>query len=584
MRSSIVVLLFAASALFGQISANLSGTVTDQSGSLVPGVTLTATNVETGVQRETQSNDAGFYEFPSLPPGLYSLAAKRAGFRQVVREGLRLEVNQSARIDLAMQVGALTETVEVQAAAPLLETSTSAVGQVIETKAVSDLPLNGRNFLQLAVLANGAIGVGYGPQGTIGAGTRADDTRGGGELMVNGNREMSNDYLLDGVDNNFRRNALITVRPTVESIQEFKMQTNLFGAEQGRNSGATVNVITKNGTNTFHGSAFEFLRNSALDARNFFNAKSTSAKPPYRHNQFGGSLGGPVIHNKLFFFADYQRDRFARYGISMYHCAHYAHQTPDILLGIKGAKRDRDIETCQTVLRHLGKIGVQVAVLDWLPANTFTTAMVEHRGYKTREFSLADFRAKVEKQKFEREYPEEEVWEAFLYYLKAMLPVAEEAKVKLAMHPSDPPVIEKMNGVGRIFRDYEGYRRAEAAAGASKYWGMRLCVGTWAEGGDRMGKNVIETIRDFGGRGKLFDVDFRNVSSPLPAFQERLPDEGYVDMYQVMKTLREVRYAGPMVPDHVPAMAGDQGMNRAGTAYCISSMRALLRRANEEVG
>src|SRR5438876_689238 len=134
------------------------------------------------------------------------------------------------------------------------------------------------------IITNGAIGAGYGPQGTIGSGTRADDTRGGAELMVNGNREMSNNYLLDGVDNNFRRNALITIRPTVESIQEFKMQANLFGAEQGRSSGATVNVVTKSGTNSFHGSLFEFLRNDLLDARNFFNAKSTAVKPPFRQN------------------------------------------------------------------------------------------------------------------------------------------------------------------------------------------------------------------------------------------------------------------------------------------------------------
>src|SRR5258708_21194355 len=211
-----------------------------------------------------------------------------------------------------MQVGTVTETVEVKAAAPLLEAGNSAVGQVIESRAVSDLPLNGRNFVQLAILSNGVIGSGYGPQGTIGSGTRADDTRGGAELMVNGNREMSNNYLLDGVDNNFRRNALISVRPTVESIQEFKMQANLFGAEQGRNSGAAVNVSTKSGSNSFRGSAFEFLRNDKLDARNFFNAVGTSAKPPFRQNQFGGSLGGPAIKNKLFFFGDYEGLRKAQ--------------------------------------------------------------------------------------------------------------------------------------------------------------------------------------------------------------------------------------------------------------------------------
>ena len=269
----------------------------------------------------------------------------------------------------------------------------------------------------------------------------------------------------------------------------------------------------------------------------------------------------------------------------MWSAAHYGHTALDIALGQPGAARDRDIERCQEIIRLFGRLGVHVAVLDWLPANTFTTAMVERRGYRTREFSLTDFRSRFDKKRFEREYSSQEIWEAFAYFLRAVLPVAEEAHVKLAMHPSDPPVIETMNGVGRIFRSYEDYHRAEELAGASPSWGVRLCVGTWAEGGPDMGKNVFEMIQDFGRRGKIYDVDFRNVSSPLPVFQETFPDEGYVDMYQVMRALREVRYAGTMVPDHVPGLAGDQGLvQRAGTAYCIAHMRALLHRANEEVG
>lgn len=295
-----------------QTAAGVTGTITDNSGGVVAGVTVTVTNVETTLQREAVSDDSGYYQFPILQPGGYTIVVKKDGFRTVTREGLRLEVNQRATVDFTMQVGTVSETVEVRAAAPLLEATNASVGQVIESKAVSDLPLNGRNFVQLAILSNGAIGAGYGPQGTIGSGTRADDTRGGAELMVNGNREMSNNYLLDGIDNNFRRNALIVVRPTVESILEFKLQSNLFGAEQGRNSGGTVNVITKSGTNTFHGSAFEFLRNDHLDARNFFNAKSTSVKPPFRQNQFGGSIGGPIRKNKLFFFGDYEGLRKAQ--------------------------------------------------------------------------------------------------------------------------------------------------------------------------------------------------------------------------------------------------------------------------------
>jgi hypothetical protein len=289
-----------------QTNASLNGTVTDASGAVVQGAKVSVISRETGLRRETATNESGLYEFPLLQPGTYSLTAQKEGFKQTTEDGLRLEVNQIARINLTMQLGAVSESVEVQATAPLLESSSSAVGQVVEAKAVSDLPLNGRNFAQLAILSPGAIGVGYGPAGTIGSGSRPDDTRPGAELMVNGNREMSNNFMLDGVDDNFRRNALITVRPSVEDIQEFKMQTNLFGAEQGRSSGATVNVITKSGTNSYHGSAFEYIRNNDLDARNFFNAAGSTLQPPYHQNQFGASLGGPIRHSKLFFFTDYE--------------------------------------------------------------------------------------------------------------------------------------------------------------------------------------------------------------------------------------------------------------------------------------
>ena len=291
---------------YGQTTAALNGVVTDASGAVLQGAKVSVSNVDTGIRRDAVTNESGLYEFPLLQPGAYNLVAQKEGFKQTTEGGIRLEVNQIARVDLAMQLGAVSESVEVRAAAPLLESNSSAVGQVVESKAVSDLPLNGRNFAQLAILSPGAIGVGYGPAGTIGSGSRPDDTRPGAELMVNGNREMSNNVMLDGVDDNFRRNALITVRPSVEDIQEFKMQTNLFGAEQGRSSGATVNVITKSGTNNYHGSAFEFIRNSDLDARNFFNAAGSAKQPPYHQNQFGASLGGPIVRNKLFFFTDYE--------------------------------------------------------------------------------------------------------------------------------------------------------------------------------------------------------------------------------------------------------------------------------------
>lgn len=273
--------------------------------------------------------------------------------------------------------------------------------------------------------------------------------------------------------------------------------------------------------------------------------------------------------------------RFEKYDMKIYSAVQSAYRSLKIQLGQPG--RDEDIETYQRFLRSLGELGIPVAAYDFHPANTYTTAQVERRGYIAREFNLDDFRNKVEKQRFEREYSADEIWANYTYFMKAVLPVAAEAKVKLALHPDDPP-LAKMNGVAKLFVHYDGYKRAEQIAEGSPWWGIRFCVGTWMEGGDKMGKDVFGMIKDFGGRGKIYDVDFRSVSAPLPHFVETFLDDGYMDMYQVMKALREVRFDGSLVPDHIPQLTGDEGIRRAGTAYCISYLRALLRRANEEVG
>ena len=275
------------------------------------------------------------------------------------------------------------------------------------------------------------------------------------------------------------------------------------------------------------------------------------------------------------------QQRFGSFGLGIYSAVHHSYRSLKVQLGQPG--RDRDIEAYNTFLRSLGSLGIPVAAYDFHPANTYTTSMVERRGYRARQFDLQDFRSKVEKQAFEREYSAADIWSNYTYFVKAVLPVAEKAGVKLALHPDDPP-LAKMNGVAKLFVHYDGYRRAEEIAAGSPAWGVRLCVGTWAEGGDRMGKDVFQMIREYGGRGKLFDVDFRNVTGTLPRFVETFPDDGYLDMYAVMKTLREVRFSGSVVPDHVPELAGDEGIRPAGTAYCIACMRGLLQRANREVG
>jgi mannonate dehydratase len=273
--------------------------------------------------------------------------------------------------------------------------------------------------------------------------------------------------------------------------------------------------------------------------------------------------------------------RFSQHGIRIYSGYHPTYRSLKIQLGLDG--RDEDIAKYQTFLKNLGQLGIPVANYDFHPGNTYTTTQVERRGYRTREFKLDDFRKRVEKQRFDREYSAEQIWDNYRYFIKAVLPVAEKADVRLALHPDDPPVA-KMNGVAKIITHYDGYRQAEQIAGTSKHWGLTFCVGTWAEGGDQLGKDVFALIRDFGMRGKIFDVHFRNVTGPLPNFVETFPDDGYLNLYQVMKTLREVGFHGAMEPDHVPLLAGDQGIRPAGTAYCIACMRAWLRRANEEVG
>ena len=296
-------------------SAEISGSITDSSGAVVPGTTVTATNVETGTSQNTKSEDNGDYVLTNLRPGTYSVTAEAAGFSKLVQSGLNLQVNQQARLNLVLKVGRASETVEVTARPPLLEGESSSIGTVVNQQMVNQLPLNGRNFTQLATLSPGVTGVGSSATGTIQSGTRPDDKRPGSEIFSNGNREGDNNFLYDGVDDNERLTLSVVLRPAVEGVREFKIQTNLYSADIGRNSGAVIDVISKSGTNSLHGSAFEFIRNSAVDARTYFN-RAPSAFPSLKLNQFGGSFGGPIViphvyngRNKTFFFVDYEGSR-----------------------------------------------------------------------------------------------------------------------------------------------------------------------------------------------------------------------------------------------------------------------------------
>jgi mannonate dehydratase len=281
--------------------------------------------------------------------------------------------------------------------------------------------------------------------------------------------------------------------------------------------------------------------------------------------------------------------RFARYGLRIYGAGHASSRSLKIQLGQPG--READLEAYCTFLRSLGQLGIRVSGYDFHPGNTFTTAHAQRRGYDAqsryvaREFDLDTFRNEVEENRFDRTYSAAEMWDHYAAFVEAVLPVAEQADVRLALHPDDPP-LARMNGVAKLFTHAEGYRRADEIAGGSRHWGLRFCVGTWAEGGGEMGQDVWEMLREWGGQGRIYGLHFRNVSAPLPRFVETFPDDGYVDMLCVMRTLHEVGYTGAIVPDHIPQLAGDDGFRRAGLAYCIACMRTWLRlvKGEAEIG
>src|SRR5437667_5479735 len=289
-------------------SGELSGTVTDPSGLTVPGVTITLTNQATNVVRVVQTNESGLYVISAIPPGIYDLKAELSGFQSVERKGLIVQVGSANRISFPMAVGELAETIQVQAHSPLVQTENAAISTVIENRAIVELPLNGRNYLQLASLIPGATT--NGPSSSQGK-QRMGGQRNSFALNVAGQRVHFNHYSLDGVENtdlNFNSYMLL---PSVDALEEFNVVSGIFDAEYGR-SIAQVNVSTKSGSNKVRGTAFEFLRNSRLDTKNYFD-KASDPIPPFKRNQYGFTLSGPVVlpkvvdgRNKLFFMANWE--------------------------------------------------------------------------------------------------------------------------------------------------------------------------------------------------------------------------------------------------------------------------------------
>src|ERR1041384_3162407 len=308
----LVAALLATSSALAQSTATVQGTVTDSKGAVLPNATVIVRNRRTSTERTTQTDNDGNYQVAALPVCVYAIEVRVEGFKTQVADSVTLEVAKTAVQNFQMDVGAISEQVLVSSDVPVIETTTTSVGTVINQRTVQEIPLNGRHFVDLGLLLPGSVTP---PQN----GFLTAPLRGQGSFAFNtaGNREDTVNFMINGVNLNDMVQNQITFQPSINTVQEFKADNSTFSAEYGRNSGAIVNIATRSGTNQFHGELFEFLRNEALDARNFFDAR----KPPFRRNQFGVALGGPILlphfgegghaagyngKNKTFFFFPHQ--------------------------------------------------------------------------------------------------------------------------------------------------------------------------------------------------------------------------------------------------------------------------------------
>lgn len=301
----VVVLLVSGGTAFGQdVTASITGTVTDSTGAAVAGAKVTAKDAARGtVWTTTTSSDGAFY-INRVAVGTYDLKVEAPGFQTALQAGLTLVLNQTARLEIQLKVGQVTQVVEVSGAPPVLQTDATQLGTVIDSRTNDNLPLATRNYVQLTLLAPGSV------TPNPASFNNGDNTANGGRPYINGNREQSNNFLLDGMDNNQVSDNLLGYTPTPDAIQEFNLITNNASAEFGNFQGGVVNATIKSGTNNFHGDVWEFFRNDKLNANSWENNFSGSPKNKVRWNMFGGTVGGPVLKSKLFFFADYQGQRF----------------------------------------------------------------------------------------------------------------------------------------------------------------------------------------------------------------------------------------------------------------------------------
>src|SRR6059036_3182305 len=325
-------------------TATILGTVKDTSGALVPGVSITVKHTEIGLTRNVVSGERGGYNVPLLPVGAYEITTTMPGFKQAVRSGINLVVGQEAVIDLTLEVGAAAEQVTVSEEAPLVNTTTASTSGLITEQQVKELPLNGRSFDNLITLN---VGISNATSNTL-------DSGAWNMFSVSGKWPETNRYTINGVDwvGGAATGQFITPNGAsrqllgVEAVREFNVLTDTYGAEYGKRAGGQINIVTSSGSNQLHGSAFEYLRNSALDARNFFD--QTDGAPPFKRNQFGGSLGGPLKKDKLFLFGTYEgfQERLSRSSVSVVPGT-FARQGllwPDNLLGLPAGSPVPDLK------------------------------------------------------------------------------------------------------------------------------------------------------------------------------------------------------------------------------------------------
>jgi hypothetical protein len=312
----VTVLLWAVTSVvvWGQnVYGRISGTVSDSSGASIDQATVTLTNLDNNGKQQITTNVSGSYSFVNISPGRYKIQAEKQGFKSFVREPIIVQIESGLKIDIAMPVGAASETVEVTGEAPLLQPETNSLGQVIEQRTVTDLPLNGRNPIALAELVPGVV-----PQGQPSAGNSSTGSPVGanpfalGDFQMGGGMAGQSQILIDGVPTNGAYLNVVTVIPTQDAIQEFKVQTNNLGPEYGRFAGGVINLSTKPGTNHFHGSLYEFIRNKVLNANDFFDNRNGIKRPPFTQNQFGVNGGGPIVRDRMFFFGAYEGFRLRK--------------------------------------------------------------------------------------------------------------------------------------------------------------------------------------------------------------------------------------------------------------------------------